>query len=77
MMFSTRMWRPDGPNVRLDDLLDSLVEDADIEELLTRSLGLQNRGGPLPFSPLGFPLGGTGPPLHNPPTPMQPASLQE
>ncbi|EXJ64781.1 hypothetical protein A1O7_01119 [Cladophialophora yegresii CBS 114405] len=77
MMFSTRMWSPDGRNVRLDDLLDSAVEDVEMEELLTHLVEQQNRGGPLPFSPLGFPGAEAGPGLHGPPPHMQPASLQD
>ncbi|KIW72692.1 hypothetical protein PV04_00869 [Phialophora macrospora] len=40
--------------------------------------GRNNQGGPLPFSPFGFPSGDTGPAMHTPPTHMQPAaSLQD
>ena len=75
MMFSTRTWRNDGRNVRPDDL-DEISVSVDTDELLIR-LCEQNRGGPLPFGPFGFPAGEPGAPFNNHQTQMQPSSLQE
>ncbi|KAJ9608616.1 hypothetical protein H2200_006387 [Cladophialophora chaetospira] len=70
VMFSTRTWRSDGRNVGLGDLLDALQE-------LTQTLEQQNRGGPLPFSPFGFPTNEPGSPFHTPQNHVQPANLQD
>lgn len=76
MMFSTRTWRNDGLNVRPGDLLSALPELESTDDLLT-TRGQQNRGGPLPLSSFGFPVGEHGRGFHDHPPLMQPASLQE
>lgn len=77
MMFSTRTWRNDGSNVRLDDdqMMSALMERIGEIDLLTQEHE-QNRGGPIPFSPFGFPAGQPDP-FHAHPNQVQPANLQE
>ncbi|KIW35688.1 uncharacterized protein PV07_02372 [Cladophialophora immunda] len=77
MVLSTRSWRGDGRNVRVDDLHEVIDE---MGQLLTRLDELHNRGMPAPFvplSPFGFPRGQGAGGLDDPHFHLQPAGLQD